>query len=95
VLDVTHPEPPPADSLLYTLPNVTLTPHIAGSVGRECGRMGQYMVAELKRYLAGKPLQWVVTRDLAERTIHRPVPRVRVPQPQVLKPTVAAPAVQR
>src|SRR6185436_9888054 len=30
VLDVTDPEVPPADSPLYTLPNVLLTPHIAG-----------------------------------------------------------------
>jgi len=63
VLDVTHPEPPAAGSPLYTLPNVILTPHIAGSMDAECRRMGRYMVEELRRYVAGKPLRWQVTRE--------------------------------
>lgn len=62
ILDVTYPEPPKADSLLYSLPNVILTPHIAGSKGNECNRMGAYMLEEFKRYLSGAPLQWQVTR---------------------------------
>ncbi len=65
VLDVTYPEPPPADSPLYTLPNVLLTPHIAGSVGEECRRQGRYMIEELERYLAGQPLKWAVTKERA------------------------------
>lgn len=65
VLDVTHPEPPAPDSPLYTLPNVLLTPHIAGAMNAECRRMGRYMVDELRRYLAGQPLQWQITRDRA------------------------------
>jgi phosphoglycerate dehydrogenase-like enzyme len=73
VLDVTCPEPPPAGSPLYSLPNVFLTPHIAGSVGRECRRMGRFMVEELERYVAGEPLKWLITRDLAMRTSHRPI----------------------
>jgi len=67
VLDVTAPEPPAPDSPLYTLPNVVLTPHIAGSVGRECLRMGHAMVDEFERYRAGQPLRWEVTADRAER----------------------------
>lgn len=55
-VDVTNPEPPPADSPLWTLGNVILTPHIAGSKGPECNRMGQAMVEELRRYLAGESL---------------------------------------
>jgi phosphoglycerate dehydrogenase-like enzyme len=66
VLDVTHPEPPPADSSLYTLPNVLLTPHVAGSSGPECRRMGAFMIDELRRYLDGEPLQWEITREQAE-----------------------------
>ncbi len=56
VLDVTNPEPPEKESLLYSLPNVVLTPHIAGSAGNECRRMGRSMVEEMKRYIAGEPL---------------------------------------
>lgn len=65
VLDVTYPEPPVADSPLYTLPNVFLTPHIAGSMDNECRRMGRYMIEELDRFLAGQPLAWQVTREKA------------------------------
>ena len=72
VLDVTLEEPPAADSPLYTLENVTLTPHMAGSVGSECRRMGRYMVEELTRYLAGEPLKYALTHEVVMRTSHRP-----------------------
>lgn len=63
VLDVTHPEPPPPDSPLYTLPNVVLTPHIAGALGTESLRMGQYAVAEVERYVSGQPLRYALRRE--------------------------------
>ncbi len=66
VLDVTYPEPPAPESPLYTLPNVVLTPHIAGSLFTECRRMGQYMLAELNRYLAEEPLKWAISRERAK-----------------------------
>ncbi|MPY60471.1 hydroxyacid dehydrogenase [Streptomyces spongiae] len=66
VLDVTEPEPLPADSPLYRLPNVYLTPHIAGSLGNELERLGRIVVDELERLAAGLPLTHEVRHaDLA------------------------------
>lgn len=65
ILDVTYPEPPVEGSPFYSLPNVTLTPHIAGSVNHECRRMGRYMIEELKCYLAGQPMQWALCKESA------------------------------
>jgi len=67
VLDVTDPEPPAPDSPLRTMPNVVLTPHIAGAMGRECNRMGRCMADELSRYLDGRPLQYQITREMLPR----------------------------
>lgn len=67
VLDVTYPEPPAEGSPLYEMPNVVLTPHIAGSLGPECRRLGRYIVEELRRYCAGEPLRWALTREQAAR----------------------------
>lgn len=67
VLDITYPEPAAEGSPLYELPNVVLTPHIAGSMGNECKRMGSFMSEEVARLLAGQPLRWQVTRAQFER----------------------------
>ncbi|MER6180272.1 hydroxyacid dehydrogenase [Streptomyces sp. NPDC001652] len=56
VLDVTEPEPLPAGSPLYRLPNVFLTPHIAGSLGNELERLGRIVVEELERVASGGAL---------------------------------------
>jgi phosphoglycerate dehydrogenase-like enzyme len=55
VLDVTEPEILPADSPLYDLPNVLLTPHIAGSMGGELRRLAHSALDELDRYSRGLP----------------------------------------
>ena len=65
VLDVTDPEPPVADSPLFALPNVVLTPHIAQTTGQECHRLGRAMVEEFKRWRAGEHLQHEITRQTA------------------------------
>lgn len=68
VLDVTHPEPSLPDSPLYTLPNVVLTPHIAGAHGtHESLLMGRYAVEEIARCVAGQPLRWRIKPEQAAR----------------------------
>ena len=67
ILDVTEPWVLPADSPLYTLPNVVLTPHMAGALGVELCRIGAYAVDELARYAADQPFRSPVTRADLDR----------------------------
>jgi phosphoglycerate dehydrogenase-like enzyme len=58
-LDVTDPEPLPADHRLWQTPNVIITPHVAGFGGSR--RWHAMLVREnLRRYLAGEALLNVV-----------------------------------
>lgn len=67
ILDVTDPtEPPVDDSPLYTLDNVFLTPHIAGSIGYETHRLADFMYEEYKRISQGKEPQHTVTPKMLE-----------------------------
>ena len=66
ILDVVDPEPPAEGDPVLDLPNALVTPHIAGSMGHECGRMGAYMLGAYRDFLAGKPTSLEVTEaDLA------------------------------
>lgn len=56
-LDVTSPEPLPADSELWALPNVILTPHMSGNVEGYGHKAATVFVANLRRYVAGEPLE--------------------------------------
>ena len=63
-LDVTEPEPLPADSPLWDIPNLLLTPHVAGGMRLEITRKNcvDMALANLKRYLAGQTLENQVKR---------------------------------
>lgn len=67
ILDVTDPEPIPADHPLLALPNVFVTPHIAGSIGSELSRMADLAIDEIERFRFGRPLQYEVTRADLDR----------------------------
>lgn len=62
-LDVVEPEPLPADHPLWRAPNLILTPHAAGNVARSGARAFALVAAQLRRYLAGEPLENVVQGD--------------------------------
>ncbi|WFF06194.1 hydroxyacid dehydrogenase [Micromonospora sp. WMMD1076] len=55
VLDVTDPEPLPLDHPLRELPNVLITPHVAGAQGTELRRLGDQAVQEVERFVDGRP----------------------------------------
>jgi phosphoglycerate dehydrogenase-like enzyme len=63
ILDVTDPEPLPPASVLYELPNVMITPHVAGALGAETRLLTASALTELVRYAAGLPPLDAVTAD--------------------------------
>ena len=61
ILDVTDPEPLPADDPLRHAPNVMITPHLAGSLGTEILRLTDHILDELARWTAGEALRSEIT----------------------------------
>lgn len=58
-IDVTDPEPLPADDPLWGMQNLIITPHMAGDMELESNREASIQIAldNLKRYYAGEPLK--------------------------------------
>ena len=59
-LDVTDPEPLPAGHPLWLAPNCMITPHVGGSTPEFIHRAFRFGAAQVRRYLAGEPLENVV-----------------------------------
>ena len=55
VIDVLEKEPPMEGEPLLEVPNAFVTPHVAGSMGHECARMGAHIVRACRDYLEGIP----------------------------------------
>ena len=60
------PEILPEDHIFYRMPNVLLTPHIAGSLNDEVHRMAQYMIEEYTRVMAGEAPLYEVSWKMLE-----------------------------
>lgn len=63
-LDVTSPEPLPEDSELWAEPNVIITPHMAGNVEGYGHKAAGVFIGNLRRYVAGEPLEHLANPDL-------------------------------
>ncbi len=63
-LDVFDPEPLPAESPLWDMPNVIVTPHVSGAVEGYGRKAVDLFVANLQRYVQGEPLEHVANPEL-------------------------------
>ncbi len=59
-VDVTDPEPLPADHPLWSAPNLLISPHVGGTTTAFEPRGRRLVLAQLQRYAAGEPLANVV-----------------------------------
>jgi len=62
-IDVTQTEPPAKDNELRTLPNVVLTPHIAGTATNGLKRVALHVCEEIGRLLNGEKMRTEVNLD--------------------------------
>ena len=66
-IDVTQTEPPAKDNKLRSLPNVVLTPHIAGTATNGLRRVALHVCEEIERLLGGEKMRTEVNlADLAK-----------------------------
>lgn len=63
-LDVAEVEPLPADSPLWTLPQVIITPHVGAQSARRADVTTDFLARNLRRFLAGQPLLNLVDKRL-------------------------------
>jgi phosphoglycerate dehydrogenase-like enzyme len=63
-LDVFENEPLPAESPLWAMENVIISPHVSGMTPHYDDRAVELFAENLRRYLAGEPLLNVVSRDV-------------------------------
>ena len=58
-------EPPAADSPLWEMPNVILTPHCSGDMALQhtCDRVVEMFLEDWERYMAGEPLRYAPDRE--------------------------------
>jgi phosphoglycerate dehydrogenase-like enzyme len=61
---VYDPEPILPENPLRTLSNVIMTPHLAGLVTNGRLRIGAHTVEQIKKYLAGEPLDCEVREEM-------------------------------
>lgn len=66
--DVFSFEPLPADSPLLALPGAILSPHIAGPTLDAYASCGRHALANIQRYLEGRPLEGLVTSEIFPRS---------------------------
>jgi D-3-phosphoglycerate dehydrogenase len=71
-LDVTEVEPLPAESLLWDLPNVIITPHVGAQSLRRADQTTDLICENLRRWFAGRPLI-----NLVDKTLGFPSPAAR------------------
>ncbi|MEQ8693522.1 MAG: D-2-hydroxyacid dehydrogenase [Pseudomonadales bacterium] len=63
-LDVAPREPLPADSALWQLPNVVMSPHTAGASQFRAQRNIDRFVSNLEKFVAGEPLDGIIDKTL-------------------------------
>lgn len=66
LLDVTLPEPPGVDSLLWKMTNVVISPHVGGTIGDEVVRLADCVIDEFENWSAGRPLRYEINAKVLE-----------------------------